>query len=129
MVSSPEDVEALLERLDRKFERLDDGILLVRIAANQPPAALRLSEPVLVAQVEIGKVPSDAEKQRLLFRKVLELNASDLVHAAYAMASDTLVLIASLQLSNLDPNELEAVLSDFDMALSEHTPVLKGMVA
>jgi hypothetical protein len=129
MVSSPDDVEALLERLDRKFERLNDGILLVRIAANQPPAALRLSEPVLVAQVEIGKVPGDAEKQRQLFRKVLELNASDLVHAAYAMASDTLVLIASLQLSNLDPNELEAVLSDFDMALSEHTPVLKGMVA
>lgn len=129
MVSSSEDVEAQLIRLDRRFERLDDGTLLVRIAANQPPAALRLSEPVLVAQVEFGKVPADPEKQRQLFQKVLELNATDLVHAAYAITSDTLVLMAALELISLDPNELEAALSDFDLALSEHTPILRQLAS
>lgn len=129
MVTSPEDVEAQLDRLDRKYERLEDGTLLVRIAPGQPPAALRLSAPILVVQVEFGRLPTDPEKQRQMFRKVLELNASDLVHAAYAIAAETLVLIAALELVSLDSNELEAVLSDFDMALAEHTPLLQKLVA
>lgn len=129
MVTSPEDVEAQLDRLERKYERLDDGTLLVKIAPGQPPAALRLSAPILVVQVEFGKLPADPEKQRQLFRKVLELNASDLVHAAYAIAEDTLVLMAALELASLDPNELEAVLSDFDLALADHTPLLQKLAA
>lgn len=127
MVNSTEDVEAQLDRLERKYERLSDGTLLVRIAPGQPPAALRLSSPVMVLQVEFGKLPEDSEKQRQLFRKVLELNSSDLVHAAYGIASDTLVLNAALELVSLDSNELEAVLSDFDLALAEHTPVLQKL--
>lgn len=129
MVTTADDVEAQLDRLNRHYERLDDGTILVRMTAGQPPAAVRLSAPVLVVQVEFGPVPEDAEKQRLLFRKVLELNASDLVHAAYAVASDTLLLTAALELVSLDPNELEAVLSDFDLALAEHTATLRQLVA
>jgi hypothetical protein len=129
MVTTPEEVEAQLDRLDRRYERLDDGTLLVRIGPGQAPAALRLSDPVLVVQVEFGPVPDDHEKQRLIFRKVLELNTSDLVHASYGVASDTLVLTAALELVSLDPNELEAVLSDFDLALSEHTGTLRQLIA
>lgn len=129
MVTTAEDVEAQLDRLDRRYERLDDGTILVRIGPGQAPAALRLSAPVLVVQVEFGPVPADTEKQRLMFRKVLELNASDLVHAAYAIASDTLLLTAALELASLDPNELEAVLSDFDLALAEHTGTLRQLIA
>jgi hypothetical protein len=127
MVTTPEEVEAQLERLERRYERLDDGTILVRIAPGQAPAALRLSAPVLVIQVEFGPLPQDAEKQRQMFRKVLELNASDLVHAAYGIASETLVLTAALELVSLDPNELEAVLSDFDLALAEHTRALRQL--
>ena len=37
------------------------------------------------------------------------------------------VLTAALELQNLDTNELEAVLSDLDMALSEHVPALVSL--
>lgn len=126
MVKTAEDLETQLLRLDRKFERLDDGTVLVRVAANQPPAALRLSEPVLVAQVEIGPLPSGPEAGQL-YRRLLELNASSLVHAAYAIAEDTIVLVASLELISLDVNELEAVLNDFDLALAEHVSELRAL--
>lgn len=125
MVKTPEDLETQLLRLDRKFERLDDGTVLVRLAPNQPPAALRLSDPVLVCQVEIGPVPSDG--QTALFRHLLELNGASLLHAAYALVGDSISLVAALELVNLDPNELEAVLSDFDLALAEHVNQLKTM--
>ncbi len=124
MANTLEDLETLLHRLDRRFERLDDGTILVRLAARQAPVALLLSDPVLVFQVEIGPIPKDETLHAPLFRKLLELNASDLVHAAYGIADSGIVLIASLELSNLDPNELEATLADFDLALAEQVGTL-----
>jgi Tir chaperone protein (CesT) family len=129
MVTSVEDIEAQLMRLDRKFERLDDGTLLVRLAPNQPPAALRLAAPVLVIQVEIGAVPANSAQHAAVFRKLLEYNAEDLLHAAYGVSGDAIVLLAALELSSLDPNELEATLADFDLALAEHVRALHTMSA
>jgi hypothetical protein len=129
MATTVEDLEAQLLRLDRKYERLDDGTLLVRLAPNQPPAALRLAEPVLVIQVEIGAVPSNGAQHAALFRKLLEFNSRDLLHAAYGISDNAIMLSAALELSHLDPNELEATLADFDLALAEHVSALHTMSA
>ncbi len=133
MVKTAEDLESQLLRIDRKFERLDDAgaggegaTILVRLGPNQAPAALRLSDPVLVCQVEIGPVPEQGQAE--LFRHLLELNGSSLLHAAYAIVDDAILLVAALELVSLDPNELEAVLSDFDLALAEHVTQLKSMI-
>lgn len=124
MVTNVQDVEALLIRLDRKFERVDDTTVLVPLAPHQPPAALKMSDPVLVAQVEMGAVPETDDAKLRMFQKLLELNGSALVHASYALAQDSVVLMAALELVSIDPNELEAVLSDFELALAEHVPLL-----
>jgi hypothetical protein len=129
MVTTVEDLEAQLSRLDRKFERLDEGTVLVRLAQNQPPAALRLAAPVLVIQVEIGAVPANTAQHAALFRKLLEFNSTDLLHAAYGINANAIMLSAALELSNLDPNELEATLADFDLALAEHVSALHTMSA
>src|SRR5690606_20277062 len=100
MVNSVEDLEAQLIRLDRRFERLDDATVLVQLAPNQPPAALRISGPVLVASVEICKVPAQ-DKQRGFYEKLLTLNGSDLLHAAYALSDGEVVLGAALELSSM----------------------------
>lgn len=124
MVSSLEDVEALLRRLDRSFQKVDDT-LLVPLGINQPPAAIRFSAPVLVLQVEIGPVPNSDAAQLGMFKKLLELNGEALLHAGYALMGNTIVLVSALELANLDQNELEAVLADFDLALAEHVAVLR----
>ena len=51
-----------------------------------------------------------------------------LLHAAFGLENDQIVLAAALELESLDLNELEAVLADIDVALSEHVPVLRGLV-
>ncbi len=128
MVNSVEDLEAQLIRLDRRFERLDDATVLVQLAPNQPPAALRISGPVLVASVEICSTPA-SDKQRAFYEKLLTLNGSDLLHAAYAISGSEVVLGAALELSSLDPNELEATLADFDLALANHVGPLHEMIS
>lgn len=127
MVTSLQDVEALIARLDRKYERVNDT-LLVPVAPNQAPVALLLRQPVLVLQVEFGAVPETEVAQLRVFRSLLELNASELVHAAYAVVGDTIVLCAALELLSLDPNELQAVLSDFELALAEHVGPLRNKI-
>lgn len=128
MATSPDDLEAYLARLDRRFERLEDGTLLVSLGAGQPQVAIRVAPPVVVVQVDIGAAPKgDAQKEAKVFRRLLELNATDLLHAAYAIENGQIVLAAALEVENLDINELEAVLANIDMALAEHVPVLREM--
>jgi len=129
MIASNEDLEGHLTRLNRSFERADDAdVFLISMGPGQPPCALNISPPVLVAQVRVADAPSsdDAASARFM-RRLLEINASGLLHAAFAIESGQIVLTAALELQNLDTNELEAVLSDLDMALAEHVPVLVSL--
>ncbi|HEY3235908.1 MAG TPA: YbjN domain-containing protein [Polyangiaceae bacterium] len=128
MVQSLEDLEGYLRRLERRFERLEDGTFLVAGSPDQPPLALRLAPPVLVVQVQISKLAAgDVQQRAKLFEKLLELNATDLLHAAYGLEAGNIVLSAALPLEHLDLNELEAVLADVDMALDHHIPVLRAL--
>jgi hypothetical protein len=128
MVTSIDDLEAYLTRLDRKFEKVDAQTYLVSLGANLPPAVLRVAAPVVVVQVEMGVTPSGgAAAEAKLYRKLLELNATDLLHAAYGLAGSRIVLSAALELSSLDINELEAVLANIDMAIAQHVPALREL--
>ena len=125
MIQSNEDLEGYLLRLERRFERAEDGTYLLSMGVDRPLVALRVAAPVLVAQVDIGQAPADDAHASPLFRKLLELNATALVHAAYGIEGNTIVLSAALELKNLDLNELEAVLADLDMALANQIPTLR----
>ena len=129
MPKTHEDLEGYLTKLERRFERADDGTYLVAGAPNQPPIAVRLAPPVVVVRAEIGSAPQgDVPLEARLFRKLLELNASEMLHASYAIDGASIVLGSALELDNLDLNELEAVLADVDMAISEHVPALHELV-
>ena len=128
MVKSREDLEAYFERLGLRYESLDDGTFLVGVAPGQSPVAVRLESPVVVLQVSIGQEPvGDLAREARLLRRLLELNASDLLHAAYGLQGSKIVLSAALEAGNLDLNELEATLADMGMALSKHVPGLREM--
>jgi hypothetical protein len=128
MIKNSDDLEAQLGRLERRYERNPDGTFVVSLGANQPPVALVLVPPVLVVQVAVGPAPTDEKTAAKVYKKLLELNASALLHTAYGLENERIVLAAALELDNLDLNELEAVLADIDVALSEHVAMLRGMV-
>jgi hypothetical protein len=129
MLQKSEDLEAELNRLDRRYERLADGTLLVSVGPGRPPIAMRVAPPVLVLSVAVGAlVKRDAGAQAKLFRRLLELNASALLHSSFGLEGDSIVLAAALELESLDPNEIEAALADMDMALAEHVPALRELV-
>lgn len=122
------DVEAYLLRLNRRFRALEEqpGTFLVEMGEKTPPLILRIEPPLVVVRVHIGDVDGDGgdggAKQGALFRKLLELNARQLIHAAYGLDGTHLVLSGALELENLDFNELQATLDEIDMALAQQLP-------
>lgn len=125
MLQTNEDLEAYLTRLERPFERSESGTYVVGMGAGKPLLAVRLAPPVLVLRVVIGSVRHEGVE---LYRKLLELNASALMHAAYGLEGDRIVLASALELESVDLNEIEAVLADVDLALAEHVPSLHELV-
>lgn len=123
MPRTTEDVETYLLQLDRRFE-LDQGTYVLSAGQGTPPIAVRVVPPIVAIRVAIGAVPEDRQHQVRLFHKLLEFNASDLIHASYGIENGTVVLSAALELDNLDQNELEAALSDIDLALARHISIL-----
>jgi hypothetical protein len=129
MATSAEDLEAYLHRLDRRFEKVDDQTFLVSLGSGQPPAVLRIAAPVVVVQVDIAAVPTGKpELEATLFRRLLELNAKDLLHVAYGIRDNRIVLGTGLELPSLDLSELESVLSNIDLAIAQHVPLLHDIV-
>lgn len=126
MPRTTEDVETYLMQLDRRFE-LDQGTYVLSAAKGAGTIAIRVVPPIVAIRVAIGPVPTDGSHQIRLFHKLLELNASDLMHASYGIENGTIVLSAALELDNLDQNELEAALSDIDLALARHIPILHSI--
>ena len=129
MIRTTEDLEGFLSRLERKYERVADGTYIVSMGPGRPLVAMRLATPVLVLEVVIGEVPPAAtERLLVLYRRLLEYNAERLLHAAYGIQGQQIMLSAALELVSVDLNELEAVLADLDMALAEQVPVLRELV-
>jgi hypothetical protein len=85
--------------------------------------AVALNEPLVVFRVVVMDAPPQ-EKRLELFTKLLELNASDLVHGAYALEGNKIVLIDTLEYDTMDYTEFRASLDAFSMALIQHYPLL-----
>lgn len=130
MTKTREDVEQILESRERPFKTLEDGTIMVSLVPGQAPAMLRVEPPVVLAQVNIGEVTFENDAAAVAFyRRLLELNVTGLLHAAYGIEAGHVVLSSALELENLDSNELEAVLADLALALVEHIPALRQMVS
>ena len=119
-MATPDDLEAYLSRLDRRFEK-KDSTFVVSLGPNQPPALVRIASPVVVVQVDVGPAPKgNGAAEAKLFRRLLELNASDLLHVAYAIENDRIVLDAALDLDSVDLRDLEAVVLADDVSRCPH---------
>jgi len=120
------DVEAYLEKMNRRFSPVDDqpGTFLVTGNGNMPPTALRVDPPLVVLRVHVGDVDGDPSSNGELFKKLLSINAKSLVHTSFGYEDGKIVLVSALELENLDYNELAAALDEIDVTLAQHVAAL-----
>ncbi|MGD8317124.1 MAG: hypothetical protein PVH76_05220 [Myxococcales bacterium] len=117
---SREDIESYLVRAEVAYEEVgEDGMWLVRDPSLGEKIAIKATDSLLLFRVQVLDLAEVVDRPGL-FEELLNLNATDLVHGAYGLSGDAIVLTCTLQLDNLDYNELQAVLDDFSLALANH---------
>jgi hypothetical protein len=121
-----EDVVNFLNRMEIEFEEVSDGMWLAYPEDDQggTPLVISHAPPLLVFRLKVLDVPREGEKCSQLYKRLLQANASELVHAAYGLEEDDVILTDSLQLENLDFNEFQATVDSFHMAMATQLETL-----
>ena len=123
-----EDLESYLLRMeDLESEEIDEGMYLVRSRAGAPPAVINYSPPLLLLRLTVMDLPDAALGNPQLLRTLLELNASDLVHGAYGLEEDELILSDTLELETLDFHELQASIESMQLAATGHIERIRSL--
>jgi CesT_Tir_1 len=127
-MKSAEDIESYLLRAGLPYEKVDAGLWLVQLGGSR--LAVSIAGPVVVFRMKVLEVPPKDSKpgREELFRTLLQLNTTEMVHGAFGLESDAVVIVHALELENLDFNELQAVLDDMSMAASKHHPTLSRYI-
>ncbi|MCL2319074.1 MAG: YbjN domain-containing protein [Treponema sp.] len=91
-------------------------------AHNLEGIAVMYEEPLVIIRVQVMDAPR--QKREEFFKKLLELNASDLIHGAYGLEGDKVVIIDTLEYADMDYSEFQAALDAISLALTQHYPIL-----
>jgi len=69
-------------------------------------------------------VPDGTEDRLKLYEQLLILNATDLVHGAYGLEEEDIILTDALEIENLDFSEFLASLESLALAVTSHRHTL-----
>ena len=119
-----DDVEGFLKGSEINYSDLGGGMFLVDVHTTLPNSlVIKVEPPLVVFRLKAGEVPAAGSPGREgYFESLLRLNGTALLHSSFSLGDDGVYLTAALPLDNLDQNELQAVIDDMSMAVSQHLP-------
>ncbi|HSR16259.1 MAG TPA: hypothetical protein VLL51_10925 [Gemmatimonadales bacterium] len=121
-----EDLQSFVDRLDsgvQSAEEIEPGLWVVK-TADGAECVVHYNPPVVVLRVRVMEPPPEGDRRAGLFGRLLELNASELVHGSYGLEGDHIVLTDTLELENLDFTEFQASYDSIMLALATHLAAL-----
>ncbi len=117
-----DDIEGFLDRLSAdgaSYSEVEPGLWLVRPGgALDLDVVVHYSPPVVLFRLKVMEVPADGTTSAELNRRLLQMNATDLVHGSYGISENAIVLTEALELSHLDYEEFLASYESMTLALA-----------
>ena len=114
MMATRDEIERYLIQTGHPHEAIDNNTWVVRDAAN---IVISHASPVVIFRAKLMDVPQ--HRREAFYRLLLELNASEMIHGAYGLENNSVVLIDTLQSEHLDLNELQATLDALLLAIAQ----------
>ncbi len=118
-------IEDFLIDLKIAYEEAADNAYLVHDSAKGlSNVVIVYDDPVVVIRTKVMEVPS--RKREELFETLLRLNGTDIIHGAYGIEGNEVILSDTLEYATMDKEEFEASVDAIGLALSQHYPILSG---
>ncbi|MEX2180969.1 MAG: hypothetical protein WD771_02925 [Gemmatimonadaceae bacterium] len=121
---TPEQLEGFLGRLESEgatYSEVEPGLWAVRPGGELDlTVVVHHSPPVVVLRVKVMELPKAAKATNALCRRLLELNATDLLHGSYGIQQNEVVLTEALELSHLDYEEFLVAFESMTLSLAAH---------
>jgi hypothetical protein len=124
---SREDLESFLIRMDLEYREVEPGMFLVQGRNSGLPVVVHHAESVLLIRMKVMDIPGPEDGRLELYRMLLELNASDVVHGAYGIEEGELIISDTLELETLDFHELRASMESIELAAMSHMERIRSL--
>jgi hypothetical protein len=122
-VISREKIDSYLVKLSLTFQEAAPGSWVVRDAQKGlENLVIHIAEPLVIMRINVMAVPTSGKEK--LFEVLLKLNATDMVHGAYAIDGNQVIIIDTLETGTLDLEEFEASIDAIGLALAQHYRIL-----
>jgi len=119
-----EDIEDFLDRLTAEgagYAEIEPGMWIVQPGgALAADVVVHYSPPVVLLRMKVVDLPTSEREFATLSRRLLQLNASELVHGSYGIEGNSVVLTEALELAHLDYEEFLASYESMTLALASH---------
>lgn len=123
-MSYAETLESYMFRMEMPADKVaDDTWVVAPESSHHGRIILKLDEPIVLYTSPIFSVTEATPDHLGLFRRLLEYN-DQMLHCAYALDGDQIVLSGAHQLADLDFSEFRAMIEDMSMALDSHIELL-----
>ncbi len=125
---SKDDLESYLLRMGVEYEEVDDNMWLIK-PHETTQVVVNFTPPVVLLRLKVMELPR-AQNGMLapFYRRLLELNASDIVHGSYGIEENDVVLSDALELEDLDYSELRSSYESMVLAASSHVSELAELI-
>src|SRR5262249_4267796 len=111
--------ESYLIKMQLAYDSPKPGLWVIRGAGGQiENFVISLSGPIALFRIKVMDLPPAHREE--LYKMLLELNATDMIHGAYGLEGSNVILTDCLQLEHLDFNEFQATFDDMTMAIANH---------
>ena len=117
-MKTAEDIESYFLKMALTHEEPRNGTWVVSGLDGIDNLIVTLAGPVVVFRVKVMDLPKHHREE--LYRTLLELNATEMMHGAYGIEGESIVISDALQLENLDFNEFAATVEDIGLAVASH---------
>ncbi len=120
-MATREDIEHYLIQIHHLFEAIRDNMWVIHDTVD---TIVIFAPPLVILRTKLMEVPNTNREH--FYKLLLELNASQMVHGAYGLEDNNVVIIDTLEVENLDLNEFQASLDAMSLAASQDYERLKA---
>jgi hypothetical protein len=119
-----EKLEGYMLKLSLNYEEATPGTWIIKdLSKGLENVVVAATDSVIVIRVKVTNVPS--KNREKFFETLLKLNASDMLHGAYAIDGNNIIIVDTLVAETMDLEEFQASIDAIGFALAQHYSVLQ----